>query len=580
MKKFLLLSTALLLTLCAKADDQMLWGYFLESDEVQYLSTGKAETYHCAIYIPENHEIVGPSTIMQLRTSLTRTSNISMCKIWISKSLPSSPDNADYVQDIEVNRLTNGVNNFNLNTPYVVNNKGIYVGFSFTTRLPLGACIPCGGNGIPNAFFLKTSSTITTWQTYTSYGKMAIQLLLQGGTYPDNSATPSGFGPLLLKPGESKDVDITITNQGRDAIHNISYTISSDESTSDEKTVTTDPTTYGATTSIPITFKAGSTEGTSINTLTITKVNGKANTSKTPSVTGKVITASNMTSWPRNVLIEEFTTENCGYCPDAAAGLSSFMTTYPDLASRTAVACHHSGYYDDWLTIDASLSYEWFYNGSTYAPAFMWDRYTANGDTPVESRPSNAAGYKAKVESRIADPSYANIELSADFNSDKSAISVTADCERSWEFSRDPARITLFLTEDNITAKSQSGASGTFIHQHALRAVNETWGSPLEWNADKAQYTYTFNVNKDWKTDDLKVIAFISEYNSEKPSDCKVENAVVVKPSSASSVNTITTVNSHDVKRYTIDGRQISAPQRGLNIIKTAEGKTVKVLVR
>ena len=31
---------------------------------------------------------------------------------------------------------------------------------------------------------------------------------------------------------------------------------------------------------------------------------------------------------------------------------------------------------------------------------------------------------------------------------------------------------------------------------------------------------------------------------------------------------------------YTIDGRQLQAPQRGLNIMKTADGKTVKVLMK
>jgi hypothetical protein len=31
---------------------------------------------------------------------------------------------------------------------------------------------------------------------------------------------------------------------------------------------------------------------------------------------------------------------------------------------------------------------------------------------------------------------------------------------------------------------------------------------------------------------------------------------------------------------YTVDGRQMSQPQRGLNIVRMADGKTVKVLVK
>ena len=40
------------------------------------------------------------------------------------------------------------------------------------------------------------------------------------------------------------------------------------------------------------------------------------------------------------------------------------------MAKKTAVVCHHAGFYTDWLTIDASESYTWLYNsGGTYAPA-------------------------------------------------------------------------------------------------------------------------------------------------------------------------------------------------------------------
>ena len=125
----------------------------------------------------------------------------------------------------------------------------------------------------------------------------------------------------------------------------------------------------------------------------------------------------------------------------------------------------------------------------------------------------------------MSDSSNANIDLKANFNADKSAINVVANCERGWDFSSTPARITLFLTEDNITAHSQSGASGTFIHQHVLRAVNETWGSVINWSGNKATYTYKFNLDPSWKTDNLKVVAMISAYDQSDATKCEVENA-------------------------------------------------------
>ena len=160
-----------------------------------------------------------------------------------------------------------------------------------------------------------------------------------------------------------------------------------------------------------------------------------------------------------------------------------------------------------------------------YAPAFMYDRYAWDGKTPVESL--SGPSFASRVESRIAVPSNVGITLKAHFNSDKSKVIITANSERCWEFNSSPLRITLFLTEDNIEAQSQSGASGSFTHQHVLRAVNEIWGTELSWTNNKARYNYSFDLDSSWKTEDLKVIAFISGYDYSDPTNCTVENAAV-----------------------------------------------------
>ena len=194
-----------------------------------------------------------------------------------------------------------------------------------------------------------------------------------------------------------------------------------------------------------------------------------------------------------------------------------------------AVACHHAGYYTDWLTIDASRSYTWLYNSNrTYAPAFMYDRFAYDGKTPVNGQPSNAAYMKAYVDERTNTPSHANVELQATFGSDGETVVVHVDCQQAYNFASTSARITLFLTEDNIKAQSQAGASGSFTHQHVLRATNATWGKEVMWEDNKAAYDYTFTLDTSWKKDDLKVIAFLSDYDRSNPTKCVVENAAVV----------------------------------------------------
>ena len=116
-------------------EGQMWWGYFSGSEKVQYLGTGYAETFDCAIFVPGNHDLVGSNTINALRFYIPTPSNVSMLKVWISEDLPTDIDNADYVQTIDLGTLLSGINDISLNTPYDVNDKAIYVGYSFTIKL-------------------------------------------------------------------------------------------------------------------------------------------------------------------------------------------------------------------------------------------------------------------------------------------------------------------------------------------------------------------------------------------------------------------------------------------------------------
>lgn len=583
MKKLLLLAVVLMTTVCAKAleptDTQMWWGYYTGGD-VGGLGTGDAETFNCAIFIPENHNFVGSSSIKAMRIYVTTASNVSMMKVWISKTLPSSADAADYVQSVDVASLSDEFNDIELTTPFEVNNQAIYAGYSFTIK-SVEYCIPFGGDYAENSMYV--SATSFDWEEVAGYGALVMQLLLDGGTYPNNQATAENFGPAVVGLGQTVDVPVKITNSGKDPITSISYTITSNGVTTRENTIDIDAIPYATTAKVKIPFEADETEGTVTKTLTITKVNGNDNTATNNTATGDLTTVADLTSWPRNVLIEEFTTEKCVYCPDAAAGLHEFMITYPDLAQRTAVACHHAGYYTDWLTIDADNDYTWFYDDGTYAPAFMYDRFAWDDVTPVVSR----GYYKEYVEARLDEPSYVGIDMRTAFDGDDLNISI--NCQRGWNFCDTPARITLFLTEDNIDAINQSGASGKYVHQHVLRAVNETWGSVLDWYENFASYTYTFKIDPSWKTEDLKVLAFVSSYDSNDPTNCVVENVTsVVAGETSVSVTSVKPLGADlqvaKTVYYDLTGREVTNPSNGLFIkaVTYQNGQTItkKVILK
>lgn len=564
------------------------WGYFNESDFAVFdglIGTGTPMALMAAIYVPANHEELGTATINAVRVYLepTYVSTLSNMKVWISKSLPTNINNADYVQDINV-ALKANANDFELTTPYAVNNSGFYIGYYVNSTY--GYSIRTAGKVVANSLWIGNPAVGMSWTDGATIdlGKLAFQIQVEGGNFADYSAIADDFGPSVVELGQQVNVPVNITNMGAETIQSLAYTIEREGNTTEEHMISSLSIPYGSSQNVEIPFNAAENVGKYTYTLTLTKVNGNENAANHPTASGNITTVENLKTWPRNVLIEEFTTEQCVYCPQAASGLASFLTSNPNLAERVAVACHHAGYYTDWLTISASNSYTWFYNdgGATYAPAFMYDRYAWDGTTPVVSRESGAAGYKNRVEQRIEVPSYADIQLNATFDNDKKTISVAANCERGWEYSEKPARITLFLTEDNITAKSQSGASGTFIHQHVLRAVNSTWGTVLDWTDNLAEYNYTFTLNSSWKTNDLKVIAFISGYDNTDPTNCVVENVKVTVPvEQGTGIEKIVNNQTVGAKEYfTLDGRQVAGPQKGLNIIRMSDGTTRKVVIK
>ena len=176
------------------------------------------------------------------------------------------------------------------------------------------------------------------------------------------------------------------------------------------------------------------------------------------------------------------------------------------------------------------------------------------------------------------------IDLEAAFNADKSEVNVKVAGKRVGEWAANPARINLVLTEDSIKTTRQSGASGTFWHMHVSRAVNSTWGDIISWNGDEYSYEYTFKVNSKWNAKQLKVVAYVHCYDSSDPNNCEVANAAIVTPEEANEPDAIETMGNAGVQEtrdiFTLDGKRIAEPQKGLNLVRMANGKVVKVIVK
>lgn len=226
----------------------------------------------------------------------------------------------------------------------------------------------------------------------------------------------------------------------------------------------------------------------------------------------------------KKVLLEEFTTENCPNCPQAIEIITKVLED-EEFSENVLAISHHSGYITDWLTTDADIELLYLYGTyGTYAPAIMYDRYTEE-DIPVRQVDTNG-DIKNILRQRLATPSNAAIMVTAKGDAWDNTIDVTVSGGLDSSFSLSDPHITVCAVENNIKAVSQSGAGENFMHQHVLRAYNEVWGAPLEWD-ENGEFVYECELAMDesWKYEDMEIIAFINNYDATSVSNCAVENA-------------------------------------------------------
>ena len=95
-------------------------------------------------------------------------------------------------------------------------------------------------------------------------------------------------------------------------------------------------------------------------------------------------------------------------------------------------------------------------------------------------------------------------------------------------------------------------------------------------------FTYTLNLptkealKNALQKDQIYVVAILLDSNGNVVNAAKKK----VGEHDPSGISSVSTTNATESVRYTLDGRQISAPQHGLNIVKMSDGTVKKVMVK
>ena len=221
----------------------------------------------------------------------------------------------------------------------------------------------------------------------------------------------------------------------------------------------------------------------------------------------------------RNVLIEDFTGQNCVNCPNATDLIAQLQEMHGH--DRIVAVGIHSGplgvkssknpeglatdlgdtYYNYWEIemqpygvidrSDGTLSTDW------WTAKVNWDL------GPDQPSPSVNIWVKTNTQ-----------HLTTNTQQPVADIEVTLAAFESFK-----GKLQLWLVEDGIVAfqKMPDGTTKSdYVHNHVLRdAVNGTWGEDvtIEYE-DLKTFSYSYTIPEGWNADNLSVVAFV--YNDEK----------------------------------------------------------------
>lgn len=472
-------------------------------------------------------------------------------KVWIKSSLDAQP-----IVTQSISKAIKGWNEVTLENPYEIDGSAIYVGYTLTA--PAGTYpIASSDIALPNSMFLAINGD---WADYhTMFTSLSLQCLLTGDKKIENDVTIASFTTApYVKPNDETTIYAQLFNITPYPIssYEITYQVGAGEKIS--KTIEQSVEPFTAFDYEQNVATASSTGYQNI-TLAVTKVNGKEDgfpSDNTASGNAYAYTES----YPRRVLVEQFTTQKCTFCP---AGLKTLKAALKD--QEFSWVAQHSGFETDMFTIPENEEYLVFFgSGGPYAPAAMFDRTfipIQGADSPVfglsyKSFDPGVKAVKSYWDWVSTIPAFITVNVDGYYNEATRNLDVTISGQSIASFfeGMNP-KITVFVTEDGLQG-TQTGETGVISHDHVLRAVlTETFGDNLEWTSDKSQYTYhtSYQITSKQKPENMTIIAFISNDDEEDINNCMVMNTGEKKISALTGIGSLTKENN-DIRLTTENG--------------------------
>lgn len=578
--------------------------------EVKYFGSMKKESYDVAMLLTDKQ--AKGKKIESIKVPFPKDAEISNIKIWITKKLTlKGKDNVADVMSMAAT-MDDSTAIVKLATPYTIDSDSLYIGYSFDvdtltdkTKIPVSLINEKGVQGL----WMHSSRTYRKWLDKATYGCSAMQVEMSG--FEANLAYFEGFKDYYNQVNIATPIKLTLLNRGYNGIKSIDYSYSvGDKKVSDHLTLEAPiPACLNASTEFTITLPAIEAKGKYPVTFSIDKVNGEANS--VTATANSTLAIYNKLPKHRPVM-EEFTGTWCGNCARGWIGLEVMTRLHPDFIALA----YHSG--DVMQVIDQKLFLGFDTENPSYPMANI-DRVYTDID-PYYGADMTPFGIEELWTKQAEILAPASLETEAAFTTDGKDIKAKAILEFPEDINdADKYSVEFVLVTDSLHGEGQAWEQSNYLEENekgdypypeadiffsgsssipnmhyndvvvaTTRLRDGLIKLPAKVEAEKAftiegtiaevdsiKNMANYPVIQDSKN--LRIVALLL---NEKGQIVNGAKAKVTGYETTGIRNINTNAAEADVPAiYNLQGHRLQTMQKGLNIIRTKDGKTKKVML-
>ena len=526
-----------LLTLPVCAQAQATFGYtngdFDRNDGVRLSS---AATQRAAIRIPAEKLALLAGAKVTAISSVFGTRNLNSVTFFITADLDGEPL---YEQQLSGSFSTRW-DEYALTTPFTITaGNDLYFGLAIDCDATYNPLAFDRQYGEPGCVYGQTDAGWTDISSQT-YGNLNLQLIVDGAPALTDASVRLFRADGYYKAGSEYSFEGQLYNFGTQPItsFDVVYSVGGgEEQTYSVSGVSIAP---GAVYNFPVDGLEADGQGYKDMELSVTNVNGAADAA--PADNSRSL---EMFFYPegmeRSYLVENFTGQACSNCP---GGHEAMEKAIESCGESVVQVSYHSGYSPDQFTMNEDAYYQEFY-GVAGAPSFMVNRYAnpniSAGSAVFEYSNRTTAEILDCIEQQKAVQPYVGVYMNTSYDEATRHLTgdVTVVAYRKPEVSN--PSLTVLVMQDSIIGEQVNGGSN-YVHRHVNRGSLNGYVGEKMTLAEGSRVTKTIDYtlpeeiessySKTTVPTDPKqmyLVAIVSNYNDEDPTDCLVLNCAAVK---------------------------------------------------